>query len=79
MAKAPQSLASRCGSTLVTLASGEGEIGIKAGSKHVIHISMPHLEGYAKHRKEALAKHGASRYEALKLNVKFCCRISLVQ
>jgi hypothetical protein len=30
---------------------------MEAGSKHVVCINMPHLEGAAKHRKEAMAKH----------------------
>jgi len=56
-AKAAQSLADRCGSRLVTLRSGEGEVAIEAGHKHVVCIKMPHLEGFAKHRKEAMAMH----------------------
>jgi hypothetical protein len=40
---------------------------MEADSKHVVHMNMPHLEGVAKHRKDAMAKHESHLFKELEI------------
>ena len=53
-------LIERCGSRQVVLGLGQGGENLQPGDKHVVHISMPHLEGESRDRKRAMREHGVS-------------------
>jgi len=50
-------LSTRCGSKLVSLTPGQGGGKVKSGSRHVLCMKMPPLEGVSSHRKDAMAEH----------------------
>jgi hypothetical protein len=64
-ATAAQTLSNRCGSRLVTLTPGENNAVMEASSKHIVCMNMPHLEGVAKDRKDAMAKHESHLFSEL--------------
>jgi len=51
-----ESLSSRCGSRLLKLTPGHDGGEMESGSKHVVCMKMPPLEGVASHRKHAMAE-----------------------
>ncbi|KAF7969413.1 hypothetical protein HWV62_27413 [Athelia sp. TMB] len=51
-----ESLSTRCGSRYVSLGPGQEGGSLEGGVKHVVSITMPHLEGFASHRKEAMVE-----------------------
>jgi len=52
-----ESVSARCNSRLVTFTPGQVGITLYSGSKHVVCIHMPLLEGIASSRKTTMAKH----------------------
>ncbi|KAF8590278.1 hypothetical protein K439DRAFT_1627961 [Ramaria rubella] len=52
-------LTQRCGSRRVELNLGQGGVNFHQGDKHVICVSMPHLEGESTERKDAIRSHDA--------------------
>jgi len=54
-----RTLAERCGSRRVEIGLGQGGVGLQGGEKHVVCVSMPHLEGENRDRKGAMRKHEA--------------------
>jgi len=63
-----ESLSSRCGSRLLSLTPGHGGGETESGSKHVVCMKMPPLEGVASNRKDAMAEqesHLSSELDAI--------------
>ncbi|KAJ6593185.1 vacuolar ATP synthase subunit S1-domain-containing protein [Mycena capillaripes] len=54
-----ESAARRCGSTLVSLAPGQGGVSFSEGVKHIVSLNLPPLAGMAQERKDAMLKHDA--------------------
>jgi len=48
-------ISSRCGSRVLSFMPGQGGVSVEQGSKHVMCLSMPHLEGAAGRRKSVMA------------------------
>lgn len=51
----------RCGARRVELDLGQGGIDLQKGVKHVVCVSMPHLEGESTERKGVMGDYGAFR------------------
>jgi len=52
-----ESISAQCSSRLVSFIPGQGGIALDSDTKHVVRMSMPHLDGVASSRKNAMARY----------------------